>query len=227
MIPPAVVDLIIKIGLGVIVGGGILGGKKLFKWWKGKNVVVLGARGTGKTHLVNSILGRKHPEKTSQTYYPEDGGKKYQKGGVTFKIRYDVPGDKDNYTTWKNGFDQSDIVFYLLRADKIIAGDRDAEQRILTDSRQIGGWFKERKENPPHIFIIGTHCDLDPNYAKVTQKNRGDYLDCFRKLPTMSEFVKCMGGKSRVKVHAVNLKDPKEAKQLIDTILQEDKAWSK
>jgi len=148
----------IIIGMFAVSGVGI----GIFKFWKKKTVVVLGARGSGKTHLVNFILGKKHPEQTSQTYCPEDGGRKYQKGGVTFKIRYDVPGDKDNYTIWKNCFEQSDIVFYLLRADKIIAGDRDTEQRVLADSSQIGGWLKKRQGNLPHIFIIGTHCDLDP-----------------------------------------------------------------
>ncbi|MEH8197309.1 GTPase domain-containing protein [Aeromonas allosaccharophila] len=163
---------------------------------KGKRLAVLGSRGVGKTHLVKFLSTGSIPAEYKQTVAPEKASsRRFQLQELDLKLKdsLDVSGDKAAYGQWKELHDQADIVFYLLRADQLIAGDRDVEERVRNDLKHIGEWLMARNPHPS-FFIIGTHCDLDAEFRSTSANKIGDYVDKFRRLPIVHELVARAGG---------------------------------
>lgn len=168
----------------------IIGTAIAFKWddiviaLKGKKLAVLGARGVGKTHLVQFLSTGSIPAEYRQTVAPEKvSSRRFQLKDLDLNVKesLDVNGDKSAYAEWKELHDQADVVFYLLRADQLIAGNRDTEARVREDLKHIGGWLESR--NPrPRFFIIGTHCDSDPDFNSPSDDKIGNYTDKFRRI---------------------------------------------
>jgi GTPase SAR1 family protein len=184
---------------------------------KGKKLAVLGARTVGKTSLVTFLSSGSIPEKYRQTLAPEKASaRRVQLKDLDLKVAdtLDVPGSKDAYAEWKKLHDQSDVVLYLLRADRLIAGDAAVETRVRDDLRHIGGWLEARSPRPP-LFIVGTHCDLDPEFASLSPDRRGDYIDKFHKLPIVSESVARGGGGQVAKVVLGSLKTIQDTEILV------------
>jgi energy-coupling factor transporter ATP-binding protein EcfA2 len=184
---------------------------------KGKRLAVLGARGVGKTHLVKFLTTGSIPAEYKQTVAPEKASsRRFQLKDLDLKVKesLDVSGDKSAYAEWKEQLDQADVVFYLLRADRLIAGDRDVEDRVRDDLKHIGGWLKSR--NPrPHVFIIGTHCDFDPEFRSTSDDKIGDYVDKFRQLPIVVELVARAGGAQQAKVVLGSMKTVENTEALV------------
>lgn len=187
---------------GLSAAAGVAG--EVFGWWgqmKGKTLAVLGARGVGKTHLQKFLTAGSLCETHKQTVAPErTPGNTIQLRELELKVNkgLDVSGDKSARAEWENLVAEADYVLYLLRADKIIGGDRHSANRAKADMRHIRDWLDSR--SPATLFIIGTHCDLDPLYSEVTDCTRGDYMDRFRQLQVIEELVNMGGGPKRVKV---------------------------
>ena len=157
---------------------------------KGKRLAVLGARGVGKTHILNFLTSGSIPVKYKQTLAPDKSPpRRFQLKELDLKFTdtRDVSGTDDAYAEWKKLHDESDIVFYLLRADRLLAGDTNVEERVRKDLKHIGQWLEDRGPSRPDFFIVGTHCDLDCEFAGLTDKKYGDYHDNFCKLPIMKE----------------------------------------
>lgn len=184
---------------------------------KGKRLAVLGARGVGKTHLIKFITSGSIPSEYKQTLAPEKASsRRFQLKELNLKIKdtLDVSGDKSAYAEWKELHDDADIVFYLLRADLLIAGDKDTEARVCEDLRHISSWLEARTDRP-RFFIIGTHCDLDSQFAKVSAEKIGDYVDKFRKLPIVSKLVAWGGGAQQTKVVLGSMKTIQDTEILV------------
>ncbi len=92
------------------------------------------------------------------------------------KDTLDVSGAKDAYAEWKSLHDEADMVFYLLRADRLIAEDSEVENRVRDDLRHIGTWLQARSPRP-RFFIIGTHCDFDHEFITLKDDRMGDYVE--------------------------------------------------
>lgn len=187
----------------------LAGGLVLANWneiiiaLKGKRLAILGARRVGKTHLARFLTSGSIPADYKQTVAPEKtAAHRFQLKDLDLKIKkgLDLSGDKANYAEWKELHDQSDIVLYLLRADRLIAGDEEVESRARDDLRQISYWLESRGKQRPLFFIVGTHCDLDREFATLTEDRVGDYMDKFRRLPIMRELVAHSGGACLTKV---------------------------
>lgn len=190
---------------------------------KGKRLAILGARGVGKTHLLGFLTTGSIPAEYKQTLGPDKASKRrFQLEELNIKVKEtrDVPGDKAAYGVWKERYDEADVVFYLLRADRLFAGDDHVEARVLNDLRHIGEWLEERKPRPP-FFIIGTHCDLDPEFAGLTPDNIGDYNDKFRCLPIVSELVTLGGGTRQAKVVLGSMKTIQDTEALVYQIFMQ------
>lgn len=186
----------------------------------GKRLAVLGARGVGKTHLISFLVTGSIPAEYKQTVAPEKtASRRFQLKDLDLKIKksLDVSGDKAAYAEWKELHDQAAMVFYLLRADRLIAGDVDVEARVRDDLRHIGGWLEAR--NPrPRVFIIGTHCDFDAEFSGLSPDTFGDYVDKFRKLPIVNELVARGGGAQQAKVALGSMKTIKDTEALVHQI---------
>lgn len=175
---------------------------------KGRRLAVLGARGVGKTHLVKFLTTGSIPSEYKQTVAPEKTAARrfhLKELDLRMKASLDVSGDKAAYAEWKELHDGADVVFYLLRADRLIERDRVVEERVREDLRHISGWLIAR--NPrPRFIIIGTHCDLDTEFHSLSPDKIGDYVDKFRRLPVVGELVARAGGAQQVKVALGSMK---------------------
>lgn len=184
---------------------------------KGKRLAVLGARGVGKTHLVKFLTTGSIPAEYKQTVAPEKtSSRRFQLNDLDLKVKdsLDISGDKAAYGEWKELFEQADVVFYLVRADRLIAGDRDVEARVRDDLKHIGGWLTSRNLRPS-IFIIGTHCDLDPEFRSTSSSKMGDYVDKFRQIPIVVELVARAGGAQQTKVVLGSMKSTQNTEALV------------
>lgn len=184
---------------------------------KGKQLAVLGARGVGKTHLVTFLTTGSLPAEYKQTVAPEKASsRRFQLNnlGLNVKDSLDVSGDKAAYAEWKELHDQADVVFYLLRADRLIAGDLDVEARVREDLKHIGDWLKSCKPRP-RLFIIGTHCDFDSKFPSTSAEKFGEYVDKFRKLPIIVELVGRAGGAQQAKVAIGSMKTVQDTEALV------------
>lgn len=187
-------------------------------WWKGKKLAILGARGVGKTTLIRFLTTGSIPESYKQTIRPENAkGRRFQLRSLNLKIKdtRDLPGGPDAYAEWKAIFDEADVVFYLLRIDKLMERDTEAENRVRRDMKQIEGWLKERPPSPL-LFIIGTHGDLaNPDLTTIPENERGDYEDRIRALPIIQECVQRTGGGHNTKIVLGSLKSRGETEALV------------
>ena len=184
---------------------------------KGKRLAVLGARGVGKTHLVKFLTTGSIPAEYKQTVAPEKASaRRFYLKDLDLKLKetLDVSGDKAAYAEWKELHDEADVVFYLLRADRLIAGDCDVESRVRNDLRHISGWLEARSSRP-RFFIIGTHCDLDAEFLSTSSDKIGDYVDKFRRLPIVSELVARAGGAQQTKVILGSMKTVQDTEALV------------
>lgn len=220
------VPLLIWIGIAVAAAftGGALFWDDIVVAWKGKRLAVLGARGVGKTHLVSFLATGSIPEEYKQTVAPEKASsRRFQLKDLDIKVKesLDVSGDKAAYAEWKELHDQADVVFYLLRADRLFAGDGDVEARVRNDLRHIGDWLEARQEKRPRFFIIGTHCDHDPKFVCLSADKIGDYVDKFRRLPIVSEIVARGGGAQQAKVVLGSMKTEEDTEALVYLIFKQ------
>lgn len=189
----------------------------------GKRLAVLGARGVGKTHLIKFLTTGSIPSEYKQTVAPEKAAaRRFQLKDLDLKVKdtLDVAGAKDAYAVWKELHDQAHVVFYLLRADHLIAGDAEVEGRVRDDLRHIGGWLEARTPRPL-FFIVGTHCDLDTEFAGLSADKIGDYVDKFRKLPIVSELVARGGGAGQAKVVLGSMKSVEDTEALVYQIFMQ------
>lgn len=168
---------------------------------KGKQLAVLGARGAGKTCLIKFLLTGSLPAEYKQTVAPEKvAARRFQLKDLDLKIKaiLDISGDKAAYAEWREQVNQAHVVTYLLRADRLLAGDPQVVARVRDDLRHIGEWLQARVPRP-RLYLIGTHCDLDSDYAASIERP-GDYMDRFRALPIVNDLVAYGGGTQNVKV---------------------------
>jgi len=197
---------------------------KILILFKGKHLAILGARGVGKTHLRKFLTTGSIPAEYKQTVAPEKTPKnRFQLKELDIKIKegFDISGDKAAYAEWKKLHDKAHIVFYLLRVDRLIAGDNDVETRVRADMRHIGGWIEEKKQDRPELFIIGTHCDCDPAFVGLTKDKIADYTDKFRRLPVIHEIVSRGGGALQVKVVIGSMKTVVNTEALVFQIFNQ------
>ena len=184
---------------------------------RGKQLAVLGARGVGKTHLVKFLTTGAIPVEYKQTVAPEKtSSNRFFLKDLDLKVKdtLDLSGDKAAYGEWKDLHDKADVVFYLLRADRLIEGDRVVEKRVRDDVRHISEWLDARNSRPL-FFIIGTHCDFDDEFQSTPADKIGNYVDKFRQLPIVSELVARAGGAQRAKVVLGSMKTVQDTEALV------------
>jgi hypothetical protein len=79
--------------------------------------------------------------------------------------------------------------------------------------RHIGEWLEEQ---PKPFFIIGTHCDLDGEYAaSLSAKRLGDYTDRFRKLSIVNDLFAHGGGDKRTRLVLGSMKSIQDTEELV------------
>lgn len=157
---------------GVVVAGSITSyiyWKELKRFFKGKNLVILGTIETGKTtmhtFLRNGEIIENHRatrrEKTvkANTFKLQDLKLKISKGK-------DISGQKDFHKDWKELYKDGDICFYLFDSSKVYNNDKAYIETIKNHLKHIGNWKTECKQIPKTI-VIGTFADQIPIYNEL------------------------------------------------------------
>lgn len=221
-------SLILIIPIIISLAVGISGTTVVFKWddianyLQGKQIAVLGARGVGKTTLLKYIE-KDMIGKHGQTIAKQEIESKHLKLGnidIRLKKTEDVPGDTVAYGVWKKLFDESDLIFYVVRTDMLLKNDIATEKRSEDDLKQIQGWIKESKSKKK-LFIIGNHWDSDPTFKNLTDEIKGNYIDRFCSLPIVKQMTQLAGGTASVKFALGSLANKKYADELILNIFQQ------
>jgi hypothetical protein len=88
-----------------------------------------------------------------------------------------------------------------------------------TDLELMLAW-REAGKTRPALFIIGTHCDLDPNFP-VTEDKIGTYMDNFHKIPIVEESISRLGATGQVKMLLGSLKTEKDTEKLVYQLLKQ------
>jgi hypothetical protein len=202
-LPNPIAAIIVVVAVFTAASAVVLNLDKVVKQLGYKRVAVLGERGVGKSHLLQFLATGSIPASYKKTSKPEKvGSRRFALKDLNLKLRdtRDLPGDEDFRGEWKQAYDSADLVLYLVRADRLLAGHEATEVRAREDLQQLEMWRKEADGARPRLFIIGTFCDEDPAFLKVDDQNYAEYADRFRRLPIMTELVARGGGHAEVKV---------------------------
>ena len=195
---------------------------EIIVFFGGKKLAILGARGVGKTHLIRFLSTGEIPTEYKQTVAPEKyKGRRFKLETLDLKIKanLDVSGAQAAYAEWKTLYSQADIIFYLFKADMLLSGDAKSEERVRADLRHINTW-RQNSRKPRQIFLVGTHCDNDPNYSAYSLRF-GDYVDKFHKLPIVAEMRGYAGGGADAKVVLGSMKSLDETQALVLQIFKQ------
>ncbi len=213
----------------IIIAFSVVGTASLCKYediiyfLKGKKIAVLGARAVGKTTLLKYLEKGILIERYKQTLDKEEVERTRVKlGDLDIHLRKtdDVSGDIAAYGAWKNLFDASDLIFYIVRTDKLLKRDRATEKRCEEDLKQIQGWIKESKRRK-QFFIVGNHWSSDPEFKSLGADQMGNYIDRFRALPVVKTMTQLAGGAATVKVALGSLATEGDADVLITRIFKQ------
>ena len=219
--------ILIWIAGALLVGGGAaLGWNELVFKLKGKRLAILGEREVGKTVLTQFMTTGTVPSDYKETVAPEATSRNHLKLidlALVVHRSFDVGGGKANYGEWRRGHDEADLVFYLLRADRLGAGRKETLDRVINDLTHIKGWREARQkagQSVPTLVIIGTHCDLDPAFEAVRDGQAGEYLERFKARPSLQKVWALAGGMARVPVVLGSLETDGHRKALVYNVLQ-------
>jgi GTPase SAR1 family protein len=201
----------------------------LYNWgiykgnFSGRQVAILGERSSGKSHLFHFLTKGQLPAVTKNTA----GTEKIANSTTNIKVdgqrislegSIDVPGTESFYKAWRDGCQSADWIIYLLRVDKVMAGDLRTLKRVEDDISLISQCIIERKHPPEKIILIGTHRDLDTTY-QIMGEDEGDlYTDKFRNSRIVEKLDCYISGKPRPIFLTGSLKDEIGAQLLINEI---------
>lgn len=163
--------------------------------WSGKCIAILGERGVGKTTMYRFLSNGTLPEKYELT---EASGVKMQ--GRRFSLKdlnlvikdgRDVPGstvDLKYLSLWKRTVEESDIVIFMIRADKLAGEDTACFELAMSDARHIKKWCSKQQ-----CFVVGTHFDLVPGYCSVTDAEEAkQFVERFRALESVKKILRAL-----------------------------------
>lgn len=174
--------------------GGIIGAGGSYMFWRnwdklkaavrGKKLVVLGSRNTGKTTLITFLQQGELVTEYEQTLGSKKIKKKKAKRVYLKDLEwhitrlsstaYDVGGSTDNYRVWQKLAEDADILVYLMRIDHWI---KDPEHTERVVERDLAALKDHSKNRNVHIFVIGTFLDLDDHYQELGDHAREAYKD--------------------------------------------------
>lgn len=186
------------------------------KMWADESIAIFGPPAVGKTMMANFLSTGEVPEDPKQTLKSKKyKGMKLAELGLKINSIFDNGGATDLYKEWKKDFNESNIIFYLFRADLILSKNQDHIKRILRDFKHIGEWTNE---SPKKIFMIGTFTD------KIEESSSDDaskYTKALKDSDAIKRVISHVGGTDNVKIHSGSLKSDEETMSLVRAILED------
>lgn len=218
------IPLLIGIGVGVaaLIGTTVYFWDDIFdseddkKNWDGKRIAILGNREVGKSTLFNFL---QHQEIDSNRKYEQTKSvRKIDRmevkiDGASLKINtsYDVGGGVISHLTWLEQIKESDYIFYLLDANKVLNSDRAHISEIKKDMDAIQKAIVS--DGSKKVFLIANKSDLHAQY------NTNGFEDKLISKPIIWETRLNLGGTNRCKLIIGSLSSTSEAKNLVKQFL--------
>jgi len=227
MMPAPLIPILLVIVASVIFTAG-LNWEKIKRALTGERIAILGQTKVGKTSL-HSFLGVGWvPEKYVGTLgMGKTKGRTFQLKDLKLlliKASKDVAGRKSAYGAWKKIVEESDRVLYLVRADLLLEGDEETEDRVERDTSNLRIWLSRKsgseKGLKKPVAIIGTHVDLWPGFSELSGDELRKFEERFTGLKSVRQMVvRCGGGKS-VPVILGSLETTDKARKLVYTLFK-------
>ena len=133
--------------------------------------------------------------------------------GASLKINtsYDVGGGVISHLTWLEQIKESDYIFYLLDANKVLNSDRAHISEIKKDMDAIQKAIVS--DGSKKVFLIANKSDLHAQY------NTNGFEDKLISKPIIWETRLNLGGTNRCKLIIGSLSSTSEAKNLVKQFL--------
>lgn len=167
----------------------------VYEYFRGKRICILGAQGTGKTHLFNFLHTGSIPEEYFQTQeVTKLKGRKIKLNEIEMKIAKgkDVPGAFEvRESIWKKIISESDFVIYLFRLPclyecntsfecligpihgQICPGPKVYVERVKSDIK-----FMEDTHSGKKFICVGTFGDKTNDFIKLRRQNlEGSFIE--------------------------------------------------
>lgn len=194
------IPVIVGVAIAIALLAGGLNWDKILIHLRGKKIAVLGERMVGKTTLIKFLTEGWLPKDYKGTIGEDPvKAKRYRLRDLDLKLKEtrDVPGDTAKRVLWKKLFDESDIVLYLVRADRLLQNHSETQSRARRDIEHISRWLREAKNEdraPELVAIVGTFADKEPDFNAITEKTLADYQDRFARHSVVKQMaLKCRG----------------------------------
>ncbi len=218
---------LIPIVVAVVAGlAGLMTGlkwKAILRALKGQRIAILGQTQVGKTtlhaFLSEGVLPEKYEETIGRT---RTSGRTFKLKDLKLQIKQgkDVGGRQSLTGPWKKTVEEADRVFYLVRADLLLAGDSATEARVERDTQNLRAWLTDqssggKKGLKKPVAIIGTHADLHPGFSSMGKDEARAFEEAFAALPAVRQMVIRCGGGSHAPVVLGSLKTTDDAQRLV------------
>ena len=218
------IPLLIGIGVGVaaLIGTTVYFWDDIFdskddkKNWNGKRIAILGSREVGKSTLFYFLQNQEiDPNKK---YEQTRSARKIDKievniDGASLQINksYDVGGGEISHLSWVDQIKESDYIFYLLDANKVMDSDRIHISEIKKDMAAIQKQIVSYTDKK--VFLIATKSDCHQQY------NTSGFEDKLMNKSIILETMLNLGGIERCKLIVGSLSNTDEAKKLVKQFL--------
>ena len=185
----------IVVGAAALLGGGVaigLNWDNLVVAWRGKRIAILGERVVGKTPLFKFLSEGWLPLDYKATGAADKTSKnRFKLRDLDLKLKQseDIGGGEDFVSEWQAIAENSEMILYLVRADRLLQRHEATEKRVERDVEHIKNWVGKRR-----VAIVGTHADLDARFTDP--KQHAALEDAFRGLGVVKRLRAALGGRA-------------------------------
>lgn len=185
------------------------------KYFFGQRIVVLGARGVGKTTFLHFLQTGEIIRSHDVTEHEKYSSTTIKVGEKEIKIArgVDIGGGAEYYGAWREQIDDADTVIYLINIAKIVYENHAYIRTVENDINAIKNSIQNREEDI-RIFLIGNH--LDEVKKNVNEEKFKEQLRTGSQI--IQEAIVKLGGDKVCQFHIGSLISQEEARALRNKI---------